>query len=54
MIRQKKPVIVMEYGTHSKYISTIIPLLKKCGPDKKFFLRQRVSFGNSRTVLFCV
>lgn len=54
MIRKKKPVIIMEYGTHSKYISGMIPLLRQLRPDYKFFLRQRSVFGNSRTVLFVV
>lgn len=52
LIQRKKPVIVMEYGTHSEYISSMIPLLKRLRPDYKFFLRQRTVLGNSRTVLF--
>ena len=54
MIRRKKPVIVMEYGTHSEHISDMIPLLKGLRSDYKFFLRQRPTGNNSRTALYAV
>lgn len=41
LIQKKKPVIVMEYGTHSEHISNIIPLIKRLRNDYKFYLRQK-------------
>jgi len=54
LIRKKKPVIIMEYGTHSEHISDMIPLIKGLRNDYKFFLRQKTSSNNSRTVLYAV
>ncbi len=54
LIRKKRPVIIMEYGTHSEHISDMIPLIKELRNDYKFILRQKTSFNNSRTVLFAV
>lgn len=54
LIRKKKPIIVMEYGTHSEHISDIIPRIKKLRNDYKFFLRQKTVYDNSRTVLYAV
>lgn len=54
LIRKKKPVIIMEYGTHSEHISDMIPLMKGLRNDYKFFLRQKHTGDNSRTALFAV
>lgn len=53
-IKAKKPVIVMEYGTHSEQIGNIIPFLRSLRADYMFYLRQHESMDNSRTVIYAV
>lgn len=54
LIPDRKPVIVMEYGTHSEYIANVIPFLKKVRPDYRFYLRQHDTSGNSRTFIYAI
>lgn len=54
IIKIKKPVIVMEYGTHSKYIANIIPFLKGLRYDYKFYLRQHKAMSNRRIFLYAI
>lgn len=54
LIKYKKPIIVMEYGTHSEYVASLIPDLRELRPDYKFYLRQCSAFNNSRTILYAV
>lgn len=51
-IRTLKPIIIMEYGTHSEYMAETIPYLKKLNPEYKFYLRQRYTFNNNRMILY--
>lgn len=54
LIKETKPTIIMEYGTHSEYIGNVIPFLRSINGEYKFYLRQRNTFGNSRTILYAV
>ncbi len=53
-IINKKPILIMEYATHSKHIGDIIPYLHSLNNKYKFYLRQKLLTGNSRTVLYVV
>ncbi len=48
------PVVVMEYGTHSKYMADMIPFMHRMSSRYKFYLRQMYSYNNSRTFLYAV
>lgn len=54
LIRFKKPVIVMEYGTHSEHIADVLPFLNRLRPDYIFYLRQKHCFDNERTILYAI
>lgn len=47
-----KPIIVMEYGTHSEHTMDMIPYLHKLNPEYKFYIRQIKLTGNSRSILY--
>ena len=48
------PVVVMEYGTHSKYMADMIPFMNRVNSNYKFYLRQIYAFDNSRTHLYVI
>lgn len=54
VISNFKPILVLEFATHSNHILDIIPLLHKLNADYQFYLRQTLLSGNSRTVLYAV
>ena len=48
------PILVMEYGTHSNYMSDMIPFIHDNNPTYKFYLRQMYAYNNSRTFLYAI
>lgn len=54
ILKDSRPNIIMEYGTCSEFIAETIPYLYSIGANYKFYLRQRESFGNSRTCLYAI
>ncbi len=54
LIKECRPIIIMEYGTYSKYMAETIPYLRRLHSDYKFYLRQMWTFHNSRTILYVV
>lgn len=53
-IRNRKPVLILEFATFSKHIADIIPNLYDLNNEYKFYLRQKLLSGNSRPVLYVV
>lgn len=53
-ISNHKPILMLEFATHSNHILDIIPLLYKLNAGYQFYLRQTLLSGNSRTVLYAV
>ena len=51
IIKNLRPVIVMEIGTRYKNTLDTIPLLWSLNKGYKFYLRQLKIFDNSRTIL---
>lgn len=53
-LSESSPVLVMEYGTHSKYMSDLIPFIHENNSGYKFYLRQMYAYNNSRTFLYAI
>lgn len=54
LIKEYRPIIIMEFGTYSKYMADTIPYLKKLHSEYRFYLRQMRTFHNSRTILYVI
>lgn len=52
LIESTRPNIIMEMGTHSNYLTECVSFLYRLNPHYRFILRQKYSFGNSRTALY--
>lgn len=49
-IKKYKPVIVGEYGTQKEYLLDMIKYIKEIEPTYKIYLRQKMIFGDCKTV----
>lgn len=52
LIKSTKPNIIMEMGTNSNHLTECMLFLYRLNSDYSFVLRQKYSFGNSRTALY--
>ena len=53
-ISKYKPVIITEYGSQSEAMIKIPLLLKEIRNDYKLFMRQKMIFGDSKTILYAL
>lgn len=52
IIKEQHPILIFEFGTHSKHIFDLIPFIYHLDNSYKFYLRQLSTFNNSRTILY--
>lgn len=53
-IKEQHPILVFEFGTHSKHIFDLIPFVYNLDNSYRFYLRQLRTFNNSRTILYAL
>ena len=54
ILAEAAPIVVMEYGTHSKYMADMIPFMHRMNSRYRFYLRQMYVLDNSRTYLYVI
>lgn len=52
-IKKCKPVLVGEFGTQKEYVTALLNEMIKMNPNYKIYLRQKMIFGDCKTV-YCV
>ena len=53
-IKQYKPIIVGEFGTQSEYLVEQLNEMLRVNPNYKLYLRQKMIFGDCKTVYFAI
>lgn len=54
LIAEHKPILILEFATNSQHIGDMIPFIHHLNKDYRFYLRQIILSGNSRTVLYAI
>lgn len=54
IIRNYKPVLILEFGVAKGDVFEIIPLIKYLNDKYRFYMRRKEVFGDIKTVLYCI